>query len=144
MDQNISEYATKITGLIEQLGAKLKDEDFLLRQLESVLWKARFDHEKLQRSVVFPGHGQEVVLGEDRTMNAIPHSARLETLRGGDAVRFVVEVDVCFANALRARHNLPIVPAPLDASDAMVRATHEMAGALIELQKFLAHERSRK
>jgi hypothetical protein len=60
----------------------------------------------------------------------------LEQLRGG-RVRLVVEMSEMAAEALRRAFSLPLVPAPIDASEAIVRATHALAGATIELTSLI-------
>lgn len=67
----------------------------------------------------------------------------LETLPGGRA-RFTFVVTEEEAKALRVAFNVPIQPAPLEATEAMVRATHALAGAAIELTHVLKDGREKQ
>jgi len=56
----------------------------------------------------------------------------VETLPSGRA-RLVINLPDNLASTLRAAFNFSTQPAPLEASEAIVRATHALAGAAIEL-----------
>jgi hypothetical protein len=64
----------------------------------------------------------------------------IETLR--DSARLVFEVGEHVAKELRAVFDIPMQPAPMDATEAMVRAAHALAGAAIELTHVLKKERT--
>ena len=54
-----------------------------------------------------------------------------------DRFRFVTEVSYGAMLDLRKRFQLPVVPAPLDATEALVRATHSLASAAMEMTRLL-------
>lgn len=56
----------------------------------------------------------------------------LEKLHG-DLARFVVKMPLHVAEELRNKFEIALVPAAIDATEAIVRATHALAGATIEL-----------
>jgi hypothetical protein len=60
----------------------------------------------------------------------------LEQLQG-DRVRMVLDVTGGAASELRSKFQLALVPAALDATEAIVRATHALAGAAIEMTHVL-------
>jgi hypothetical protein len=55
----------------------------------------------------------------------------------GDRVRMVIDVTGGAAHELRSKFQLALVPAALDATEAIVRATHALAGAAIEMTHVL-------
>lgn len=65
------------------------------------------------------------------SLSSVDHPV-LEALRG-DRYRLVVEVSTEMAKELREVFEIPMQPAPLDATESLVRAAHGMAGAAIEL-----------
>lgn len=51
--------------------------------------------------------------------------------------RLVAEIQYISVDRLRKKFQLPLIPAPLDATDAIVRATHALAGAALEMTQLL-------
>lgn len=111
--------------------------------LESVInFMEWFDKRPAMFSLQKSGHSWVLSL-DVPGRNGVPlavQSPVIETLR--DNARLVFEVGEHVAKELRAVFNIPMQPAPMDATESMVRAAHALAGAAIELTHVLKKERA--
>lgn len=51
----------------------------------------------------------------------------------GDRTRVIFSVPTDYAESIRQKLHIPIQPAPMEGTEAMIRAAHSLAGAAIEI-----------